>query len=145
MKKLLVGFIGLSLLLLAAAAFARPIGMGLNAENLSVEQKQFFEVTRDLRKEMHDKRFQLRELYRSGADQATIEALESDLKALRVKIQARAAELGVAAGPGACGSEDCNAGQGCGMGKATNCNGSGACGNQQANAGCGKMSRCGQQ
>ncbi|MBI5848813.1 MAG: hypothetical protein HZB31_12875 [Nitrospirae bacterium] len=140
MKKILLGIMGVSLLLLAAVAFARPGGMGPNAGNISAEQKQFFDATKALRKEMHDKRFELMELYRSGADQAKIDALESDVEALRAKIQTQAAEFGIAGGPGACGKQgaNCNAGQGCGKGN-------GSCGNQQANMGCGKMGRCGQQ
>ncbi|MBI5074736.1 MAG: hypothetical protein HZB62_06170 [Nitrospirae bacterium] len=146
MKKMLFVLVGLSVLLLAAVAFARPWGMGQNTGTISAEQKQFFDATKDLRKEMHDKRFGLMELYRSGADQAKIDALESDIDALRAKIQAKAAEFGMAGGPGACGNQqgaNCNMGQGRGQGMG--CNGNGPCANQQANAGCGKMGRCGQQ
>jgi len=148
MKKMLLGIMVLSFLLLAAVAFARPGGIGQNAGNISAEQKQFFDATKDLRKEMHDKRFQLMELSRTGEDQAKIDALENEISALRTKIQAKAAEFGIAGGPGACGkrNENCNMGQGnkCGN-QGMGCNGSGLCGNQQANMGCGKMSRCGQQ
>ncbi len=146
MKKTLLGIMGLSLLLLAAVAFARPGGMGPNSGNVSVEQKQFFDATRDLRKEMHEKKFELMELSRTGADQAKINALESEVEALRTKIQAKAKELGITGGPGACGNqrEDCNVGQGCGKAQAKNCDGNGPCAKQQANTGCGKMNRCGQ-
>jgi hypothetical protein len=145
MKKIYLGIIGLTLLLLAAAAFARPVGMGPNAGNISAEQKQFFDVTKDLRKEMHEKRFELMELSRTGTDQAKIDALEREVDALRAKIQAKAEEFGLAAG--ACGNPgaNCTMDKGCGMGQAMNCNGKGTCANQQANMGCGKMSRCGQQ
>lgn len=145
MKKILLGIMGLSLLLLAAVAFARPGGIGPNAGNISAEQKQFFDATKDLRKEMHDKRFELMELYRSGADQAKIDALEIAVEALRAKIQAKAQELGITGGLGACGKQgaDCNTDQGCGQG--IGCSGNGPCANQQATMGCGKMSRCGQQ
>jgi hypothetical protein len=147
MKKILLGIIGVSLLLLAAVAFARPGSMGSNAGNISPEQKQFFEATKDLRKEMHDKRFELMELSRTGTDQAKIDALESQVEALRTKIQAKAEELGITGGPGACNKQgaDCNMGQGCGMGQGMGCNGNGHCADQQANMGCQKMSRCGQQ
>lgn len=145
MKKMFLGIMGLSILLLAAVAFARPWGMGPNAGSISAEQKQFFDATKDLRKEMHGKRFELMELYRTGADQAKIDALESEVEALRAKIQAKAQEFGIAGGPGACGNQgaNCNLGQGGGQG--FGCNGNGPCANQQANAGCGKMGRCGQQ
>lgn len=146
MKKIFLGIMGLSLLLLAAVAFARPGGMGPNTGNISAEQKQFFDATKDLRKEMHDKRFELMELSRAGADQTKIDALDREVGALRAKIQAKAEELGIKGGPGACANQgaDCNVGQGCGKGRAGNCDGKGPCANQQANMGCGKMSRCGQ-
>ena len=147
MKKMFIGIVGLSLLLFAAVAFARPWGMGPNSGNISAEQKQFFDATKDLRKEMHDKRFELMELSRTGADKAKIDALESDVEALRAKIQAKAQELGITGGPGACANQgaEYNVGQGCGKGRAGKCDGNVPCANQQANMGCGKMSRCGQQ
>lgn len=145
MKKILVGIMGVSLLLLTAVAFARQGGMGSDAGIISAEQKQFFDATRDLRKEMHEKRFELMELYRSGAEQAKIDALESAVEALRAKIQAKAAEFGITGGPGACGSQGANCNTVQGHGQGIGCGGNGPCGNQQANMNCGKMSRCGQQ
>lgn len=145
MKKILFGIIGVSLLLMSAVAFARPLGMGPNAGNVSVEKKQFFDATKALRKEMHDKRFELMELYRSGADQTRVDALESEVEALRAKIQAKAAEFGIAGAPGACRNQGENCGMGQGRGQGVGCNGNETCANQQANKGCGKMSRCGQQ
>ena len=147
MKKIFVGIMGVSLLLLPAVAFAHPGGMGPNAGNISAEQKQFFDATKDLRKEMHNKRFELMELSRTGTDQTKIDALESEVEALRAKIQAKAQEFGIAGGPGAFGNRgaNCNKGQGRGMGQGMNCDGSGPCADQQANMGCGKMGRCGQQ
>lgn len=146
MKKTFLGIMGLSLLLLAAVAFARPGGMGPNAGNISAEQKQFFDATKELRKEMHDKRFELMELSRTGVDQAKIDALDREIEALRAKIQAKAQELGITGGPGACANQgaDCNVGQDCGKNRAGNCDGNRPCANQQANKGCGNMSRCGQ-
>lgn len=145
MKKMLIGIIGVSLLLMAAVAFAHQGGMGPNAGNISAEQKQFFDATKALRKEMHDKRFELMELHRSGADQGRLNALESEVEALRAKIQTKATEFGIEGGSGACGNRgaNCNMGKDCGQG--IGCNSKGACANQQANKGCGKMSRCGQQ
>lgn len=145
MRNILIGILGLSLLLLAAVAFARPGGIGPISENISAEQKQFFDATKALRREMHDKRFELMELYRSGADQSKIDALESEVDALRAKVQGKAAEFGIAGGPGACGysGENCNMSQGRGQG--SGCVGNGPCANQQANMGCGKTGRCGQQ
>ena len=148
MKNIFLVIIGLSLLLLAAVAFARPWDMGQNGGNISAEQKQFFDATKDLRKEMHAKRFELMELSRTGADQAKIDTLESEIEALRTKIQAKAEELGIAGGPGNCGKlgANCNMRQGMGRGmQGMGCNGGGPCVNQQANMGCGPMKRCGQQ
>lgn len=141
MKKTLLGLMGLSLLLLAAVAFARPWGSCQNAGNISVEQKQFFDATKDLRKEMHDKRFELMELSRTGTDQAKIDALERDIEALRGKIQTKADGFGIAGGAGACG----NQGAKCNTGQVRNCDGNGPCADQQANMGCGNRGRCGQQ
>jgi len=148
MKKLLLGIMVLSLLLLAAVALARPWGMGMNAGNITAEQKQFFDATKDLRKEMHDKRFELMELSRTGTDQPKIDALEKDIEVLRVKIQAKAEEYGITGGPGSCNGQGMNCNMGQGMGRnmqAMGCNGSGPCGKQQADMGCGQMGRCGQQ
>lgn len=138
MKKVLIGIIGLSLLL-AAVAFARPWGAGPDS-NLTAEQQKFFDSTRDLRKEMHDKRFQLMELYRSNADQAKIDAIENDIEAIRAQIQAKAQELGTGYGPGACAGQgnNCRMGQGRDQAKGMGCNG--PCGNQMA-GGCGMMGR----
>ena len=141
MKKVMIGIFGISLLLMAAAAFARPtsMGMGSNAD-LSTDEQQFFDATTELRKEMHAKRFELMELYRTNADQAKIDALQSDIDAIRAKIQEKAKELNITSGPGACAGKgaDCFTGQGRG------CNGNGPCGNQMAR-GCGnRMNRCGQ-
>jgi|GEM_PF-4110123 len=140
MKKILAIIIGLSLLI-AAAAFARPWGAGQGA-GISAEQQKFFAETRDLRKEMHDKRFQLMELYRSNADQTKIDAVEADMEAIRAQIQAKAAELGITAGPGSCGGPggNCRNGQGRSFEQGS-CNG-GPCGNQMA-GGCGMRGRCG--
>ena len=143
MKKVMIGIFGMSLLLVAVAAFARPggmgTGMGLNAD-LSSEQQQFFDATAELRKEMHAKRFELMELYRSNADQAKIDSLQSDINAIRAKIQDKAKELNITSGPGVCEGQ----GADCFTGKSKGCNGNGPCGSQMA-ACCGnKMSRCGQ-
>jgi Skp family chaperone for outer membrane proteins len=141
MKKVLIGIIGLSLLFVSAAAFACPgeMGMGRTA-NLSAEQQQFFHETKDLRKEMHEKKFELRELYLTNADQAKIDALQTDIEALRAKIQDKAKDLKITSGPGACADQ----GAGCFTGQGRGCNGNGPCGKQVAR-GCGNMmDRCGQ-
>ena len=140
MKKLLIGIIGLSILFAAASAFARPGGMGMGAgrnASLSAEQQQFFDATKELRKEMHAKRFELMELYRTNAEQAKIDALQSDIDAIRDKIQDKAKDLNITSGPGSCAGQgaDCFTGQGRG------CNGSGLCGKEMADCGTG-MGRC---
>ena len=124
MKKIFIGLIGLTLLLIAAAAFAHPRGMmeGKSGQ-VSAEQQKFFDETRDLRKAMHDKRFELMEAYRTGnPDEKEIDGLEKEIAGIKEKIQAKAKELGVTMGPGACG----NQGMGCqGSGQCDNCNESG--------------------
>jgi hypothetical protein len=143
MKKILIGIIGLSILMIAAVAFARPCGMGMNTD-LSVEQQKFFDATRELRKEMHDKRFQMMELYRSKADQTQIDALQNDIDALRTQIQGKAQEFGVTQGPGSCAEQGANCKMGQGKGYGMGCNANQPCSNQQANRGCGMMGRCAQ-
>ncbi len=145
---MLLGVVGLSLLLMAAVSFARPWDMHSGTGAMTVEQNQFFDETRGLRKEMHDKKFELRELTRKGADQAQINLLEADIDAIRAKIQAKAAEFGITGGPGSCYNQgnDCDTGQGCGNKRAGGCDGNGPCAdNQQAKRGCGNKARCGQQ
>jgi len=142
MKKLLIGIIGLSFLFAAVSAFARPGGMGMGAcrnVSLSVEQQQFFDATKELRKEMHAKKFELMEFHRTSAEQAKIDALQSEIDAICVRIQDKAKDLNITLGPGSCAAQgaDCFTGQGRG------CNGSGPCGKQMA--GCGtRMGRCAQ-
>ena len=143
MKRVVIGIIGVGLLLAAVSAYARPGGMGKcmgpNAD-LSPAQQQFFDATKDLRKEMHEKRFDLRELHRANADQAEIDAVQKEIDAIRGKIQVKAKELNVSAGPGACRSQgaDCVAGQTVG------CDDQRPCGRQVAR-GCGNMmGRCAQ-
>ena len=137
MKRILIGIMGLSLLFAAASAFARPggLGMGRNAE-LSPEQQRFFDATKDLRKEMHAKRLELMELYRANADQAKIDTLQSEIDAIRTKIQDAAKGMNIRSDPGACAGRgaDCFTGQGGG------CNGNGPCGKQMA--GCGPRAGC---
>lgn len=142
MKKLLMGIIGLSLLFAAASAFARPGGMGMGAgrnANLSAEQQQFFDATKELRKEMHAKKFELMELYRTNAEQAKIDALQFDIDAIRDKIQDKAKDLKITLGPGSCAGQ----GAGCFTGQGRGCDGIGPCGKQMA--GCGtRPGRCAQ-
>lgn len=111
MKKVFVIVVGLSIFLFAALAFARPFGMmggmmGPNAE-LSADQQKFFDATKDLRKSMHDKRFEMMELYRNpNADKSKIDALEKEISSIRDKMQEKAKELNVT--PGFCGIQgDC--------------------------------------
>ena len=124
MKKIFIGVIGLTLLLIAAVAFAHPRGMmeGKSGQ-VSAEQQKFFDETRELRKAMHDKRFELMEAYRTAEpDEKKIDGLEKEIAGIKEKIQAKAKELGVTTGPGACG----NPGMGCqGAGQCGNCNQSG--------------------
>jgi len=121
MKKIFMGLMGLTLLLISVAAFAHPRGMmeGRTGQ-VSAEQQKFFDETRELRKAMHDKRFELMEAYRTAdPDEKKIDGLEKEIAGIKEKIQAKAKELGVTTGPGFCG----NPGMGCqGAGKCGNCN-----------------------
>jgi hypothetical protein len=100
MRKIIVGVMALTLLLITAAAFARPWGPGMKVADASVEQQKFFDETRELRKAMHDKKFELREAYRAQVpDEQKIAKLEKELSDMREKIRSRADELGI--GPGA--------------------------------------------
>jgi hypothetical protein len=135
MKRMLIGIIGMSLLFVAAAAYARPGAMGMGpAAGVSPEQQQFFDATKDLRKEMHEKRFDLMELYRTNADQAKIDAVQSEIDAIRAKIQDKAKDLNIMAGPGACR----NQGADCVAGQAERCDDHKPCGRQIAR-GCGSL------
>ncbi|MBI5639653.1 MAG: hypothetical protein HZA17_04425 [Nitrospirae bacterium] len=111
MKKVLIIAGVISMFLFAAIAFARPWGMGMTGQNTPVtaEQQQFFEATKELRQQMHDKRFEMMELYRTQLpDTAGIAALEGEIEALRTQIQAKAKEFNIAGGPGLCGNPaDC--------------------------------------
>ena len=131
MKKIFFGLIGLTLLLIAVVAFADPQGMMANKPGqMSVEQQKFFEETKDLRKAMHDKRFELMEAYRAAnPDEQKIDGLEKEMAGIREKIQARAKELGVTTGPGACGGP----GMGCQKLSMADGPGAGHCGNCNQN------------
>lgn len=122
MKKIVMALLACSVLLVGAAAFARPWGP---EAKVSTEQQKFFAETKDLRKQMHDKRFELMELYRSqNPDQEQAAALEKEIDALRDQIQEKAKAAGIEPG---CGN--CQPG-GMGKGGRGNCmqQGSGTCG-----------------
>jgi hypothetical protein len=124
MKKIFIGLIGLTFLLIAAAAFANPWGMmGGKSGQITAEQQKFFDETKEMRKAMHDKKFELMEAYRSGTpDEQKIDGLEKEIAGIREKIQDKAKELGVTTGPGDCGNQGMNCqkfskadGPGCGQ------------------------------
>jgi hypothetical protein len=106
MKKVFIGLIGLTFLLIAAAAFAHPWGMmGGKAGQVSAEQQKFFDETKEMRKAMHDKKFELMEAYRTGnPDEQKIDGLEKEIAGIRAKLQDKAKELGAATGFGFCGN-----------------------------------------
>jgi hypothetical protein len=125
MKKIFMGLMGLTLLLIAVAAFAHPQGMmeGKTGQ-MSAEQQKFFEETKELRKAMHDKKFELMESGRTtDPDEKKIDGLRKEIAALREKIQAKAKELGVTMGAGACGNQEM------GCQKHAMADGAGQCGN----------------
>ncbi len=139
MKKIFIGVLGLTLLFVAAVAFARPWGMRATDVQVTAEQQKFFDETRDLRKEMHDKRFALMETYRAqDPDQQKIAALEKDIDTIREKIQSRAKELGITAGPGYCGGQGMNC-QGTCFNTGPDSSPCANCPQNRPQKGCGKM------
>lgn len=99
MKKIYALVVALSVLMVAVIAFAGPRGPLAAGQSYTAEQQKFFDETRSLRKELHDKRFELMELYRTpDADKARIDLLEKDIAANRIKIQEKAAELNLTPG-----------------------------------------------
>jgi hypothetical protein len=60
------------------------------------DTEKFLEETADVRRELHEKRFDLREAYRTG-DEAKAEAIEKDVAELREKLREKG---GFKAGPG---------------------------------------------
>ncbi|GAB4484080.1 MAG: hypothetical protein OHK006_07360 [Thermodesulfovibrionales bacterium] len=124
MKRIVMALFACSVLLVGASAFARPWGPGAQ---VSTEQQKFFEETKGLRKQMHDKLFERMELYRSqNPDQAQAAALEKEIDALREQIQEKAKAAGIEQGCGNC--------QPGGMGRG----GRGGC-MQQGSGNCGMM------
>jgi len=118
--------IALTFLFAATVAFARPWGFKGPNTQITAEQQQFFDQTKELRKQMHDKRFELMEVYRNpNADSVKIAELENEINTLRAKIQEKAKELKVAQGYGYCGS----ASQGSNCPGYENNTGQGLCGN----------------
>lgn len=103
MRKVYVLVVALSVLMVSAIAFAGPWGPWNSGQSYTAEQQKFFDETKSLRKELHDKRFELMELYRTpGTDKARIDSLEKDIAAGRTKIHEKAAELNITPGFGNC-------------------------------------------
>jgi len=139
MKKIYIGVLGMTLLFLATVAFAKPCGMWATDVQVTAEQQKFFDETRDLRKEMHEKRFALMEAYRvQDPDQQKIMALEKDIDTIREKIQSRAKGLGITTGPGYCGCQGMNC-QGPCFNSATDSSPCGNCPQNRPQKGCGTM------
>ena len=129
MKKIYIGVLGLTFLLITAVAFAHSLGMMEgNPGQVSADQQRFFDETKELRKTMHDTRFELMEAYRAdNPDRQKIDGLEKEITGIREKIQDKAKELGVTTGVGNCGNQGMNCqslsmADGPGSGKCGNCN-----------------------
>lgn len=102
MKKILIAGFALVLMLSAVVASARPFGM-MGGVNATPEQQKFFDQTQDLRKQMHDKRFELMELSRNpNADSLKVADLENQINTIRAKIQEKAKEMNLAGNFGNC-------------------------------------------
>ncbi len=138
MKKAYMVVIALTFLFAATVAFAKPWGFKGQNTQITAEQQQFFDQTQELRKQMHDKRFELMELYRNpNSDNVKIAELENEINILKAKIQEKAKELKVTQG---CGNCD-NTSQGWNCPNYENSPGPRNCGNcqQSGPAGCGMM------
>jgi hypothetical protein len=60
-------------------------GYGYGWEGDDEERQKFLEETADIRRELHEKKFDLREAYRTG-DEAKAEAIEKEIDELRDKL-----------------------------------------------------------
>lgn len=139
MKKLLIAVIGLTLLFVSAAAFARPGGMMKCNTEVTAEQQKLFEETKDLRKEMHDKRFELMEAYRvQNPDEQKIAALETEIDNIRAEMQNKAKALGITTGFGSCGNQGGNC-QNASCKDGADNSACGNCGENRSQKGCGTM------
>lgn len=100
MNKAIISIMAILALFIAVAAFAHPRG---NWSANTPEEQKFFDATKDLRKQMHDTKFELRELYRSpDPDQKRITEMEKKMDDLRSQIREKADELGISRGYGHC-------------------------------------------
>jgi hypothetical protein len=123
-KNAFMSILAIVALLIAVVAFAHP-GGGRYAN--TPEQQKFIDVTKDLRKQMHDTKFELRELYRTPeSDQKKITELEKKMDDLRAQIREKADDQGISRGYGNC---DGPGGFGYGKGRGYNRSGNGDCGN----------------
>lgn len=103
MKKIYVLVVVLSVLLVSAVAFAGPWGLRSADQSYSENEQKFFNETKSLRKELHNKRFELMELYRTpDADKSKIDLLEKEIAEGRKTIQEKAAELNIGPEYGNC-------------------------------------------
>lgn len=139
MKKVLITVIGLTLLFISAAAFARPGGMMRCNTEITAEQQKFFDETKDLRKEMHDKRFELMEAYRvQNLDEQKIAVLEKEIGDIRAEMQDKAKAFGITAGFGTCGNQGENC-QNPGFNDSADNSPCGNCNQNRSQKGCGMM------
>ncbi len=116
MRKAIIAVVGVIALLAAGTAYAHMYGWGggygqgygghmwgggpgamwgygANDE----ETQKFLDETADVRRELNEKRFELREAYRTG-DKDKVEALEKELDGLRDQLREKAEESGLERG-----------------------------------------------
>lgn len=96
MKKALIGFTALALLLGAVAAYAQWGPMMRGA--FTTEEQKIFDETLELRKDLHLKRFEFREALRKGEYQKA-EALEKEIEAISEKLEAKLGPIMEKRGP----------------------------------------------
>lgn len=101
MKKAIIAVVGVVALLAAGSAYAHMYGWGggpgygghmwgggpgyMWGGYADEDAKKFLEETADVRRDLHEKRFELREAYRTG-DKAKVEALEKEIDGLYDKL-----------------------------------------------------------
>ena len=111
MKRVLIAIGVIALLAAGTTAYAHMYGQGYGGQGYGghmgpgygpmwgyadKDTGKFLEETADVRRELHEKRFDLREAYRTG-DEAKAEAIEKDIAEIREKLSEKG---GFKAGPG---------------------------------------------
>lgn len=134
MKKFAAIIVALAVLSFGAVAFAQMYGYGggpgygVRSAEDQVKYDKFFADTVDMRRQLHDLRFEMREAWLAG-DDAAYDKLAAEFDQLRDELQKKADEAGVEVGPGR------GFGRGFGPGNGRGCGGPGGVGGPGNGAG----------